>query len=54
MKTPPDYNRIADEVQRVLLKRLGHPTDGRDFALVVLSALIRDNKLSNLLFDKIY
>jgi hypothetical protein len=51
MKTHPDYDRIADDVRRVLMRRLEHPTEGRRFTLVVLTALARDDKLHELLLE---
>jgi hypothetical protein len=46
-----DYAKFAEFVRGLLIKRLSSG-DGARFAFVCLDALVRDNKLTELLHDK--
>jgi hypothetical protein len=46
---PEDYTKLAGLVKAMLLKRLSS-ADGSRFAIVCLGALVRDNKLTDLIF----
>jgi hypothetical protein len=48
---PEDYTKFTGLVKAMLLRRLSS-ADGSRFAMVCLDALVKDNKLTDLLFDK--
>jgi len=53
MSVNPNYDKIAEVIRQVMLQRLTPNDDGQKFAILCFEALVRDNKLSNLLFNPI-